>query len=301
MELRHLRYFLAVAEHRSVAEAARHLHIVQPALSRQIRDLEQELGADLFRRSTKGVELTAAGEQFIRDAKLIMTELQMARERVTRIAHGQLGALRIGIAPNYSWHPAILRPLREFKRKHTDITTMLEPGLAAQQMEKIADGHLDAGFLTWRDITNTVFSGIPIFNCGLALAVPRDSELARHPPERLADLQSETCVWFARDKAPGYYDFMIHSCQVANFTPNLVHLGSDITTILGLVAAGMGYSIVPDASSFSCPSEVVLIKHPELLGNYPVEFVWRSDSQNPVLLRMIEHIRETAAVTLTEP
>ncbi|RMT71271.1 hypothetical protein ALP42_200133 [Pseudomonas savastanoi pv. nerii] len=84
MELRHLRYFVTVAEHLSVSKAARHLHIVQPALSRQIRELEQDLGVDLFRRSSKGVELTPAGEQFIRDARAIMTDLQNARERVAR-------------------------------------------------------------------------------------------------------------------------------------------------------------------------------------------------------------------------
>ncbi|KPY14316.1 LysR family transcriptional regulator [Pseudomonas savastanoi] len=291
MELRHLRYFITVAEHLSVSKAARHLHIVQPALSRQIRELEQDLGVDLFRRSSKGVELTPAGEQFIRDARAIMTDLQNARERVARIANGQYGALRIGIAPNYSWHPSILRPLREFKRLQPDVTLMLEPALAARQQLKIADGKLDGGFLAWRDPKNPVLSGLAMFNCRLVLAVPRDSELHLSPPMHLADLQNQQCVWFSRDKAPSYYDFLINSCHVAGLSPQLVHLGADINTVLGLVGAGMGYSIVPDSSQYNCPSEVALVPHPELTGLYTIEFVWRSDSEDPALWRLVDHFK----------
>lgn len=293
MELRHLRYFIAVAEHRSVAEAARQLHIVQPALSRQIRDLEHELGADLFVRSAKGVELTPAGEQFIRDARAIMSDLHMAKERIARMANGQLGVLRIGIAPNYSWHPSILRPLRAFKQVQPDITLMLEPALAARQLAKIAEGTLDGGFLAWRDPQDPMFSGLPIFDCQLVLAVPRGSELHLNMPARLADLQHQPSVWFARDQAPSYYDFLIHNCHVAGLSPQLIHLGADINTILGLVAAGMGYAIVPDASQFSCPSEVALVPYPELSAGYPVEFVWRSDTDDPALARLVEYLKGT--------
>ncbi|WP_431036900.1 LysR family transcriptional regulator [Pseudomonas yamanorum] len=294
MELRHLRYFVAVAEHRSVAEAARHLHIVQPALSRQIRDLEQTLGVDLFRRSSKGVELTLAGQHFIRDAQAILSDLQTARERITRIANGQSGALRIGIAPNYSWHPSALQPLREFKREHPDITLMLEPALSARQQVKIAEGTQDGGFLAWRDPKDPAFSGLAMFDCRLVLAVPRGSELHLSPPRHLADLQYQQCVWFSRDQAPSYYDFLIHSCHVAGLSPQLVHLGADISTVLGLVAAGMGYSIVPDSSQFNCPNDVVLLPHPDLTGLYPVEFVWRSDSDDPALMRLVEHFKIAA-------
>src|SRR5471032_3279898 len=115
MELRHLRYFLAVADYGSVAEAARRLHIVQPALSRQIRDLEEELGSDLFHRNAKGVQLTTAGAQFAIDARRVLNDVDSACERFVRIARGQSGALRIGLAPNYSWHPATLKPVHDFK------------------------------------------------------------------------------------------------------------------------------------------------------------------------------------------
>ena len=180
MELRHLRYFLAVADCGSVAEAARRLHIVQPALSRQIRDLEEELGSDLFHRNAKGVQLTTAGAQFAIDAKRVLDDVDAACERFVRIARGQSGALRIGLAPNYSWHPATLKPVHDFKLSHPDVTIMLEPALAAKQLVKIADGSLDGGFLAWRDPRDPTFAACHLFDCRLKLAMPRGN--AESPP-----------------------------------------------------------------------------------------------------------------------
>lgn len=157
MELRHLRYFLAVADCGSVAEAARRLHIVQPALSRQIRDLEEELGSELFHRNAKGVQLTVPGERFAVDARRLLGDLETARELFVRLARGQAGALKIGLAPNYSWHPATLKPVRNFKATHPDVTVMLEPALAAKQLTRIASGSLDGGFLAWRDPLDPAF------------------------------------------------------------------------------------------------------------------------------------------------
>jgi DNA-binding transcriptional LysR family regulator len=284
MELRHLRYFLAVVECGSVAEAARRLHIVQPALSRQIRDLEEELGSDLFHRNAKGVELTVPGAQFAVDTRRLLAELETARELFVRVARGQSGALKIGIAPNYSWHPATLTPVRHFKVTHPDVTVILEPALAAKQLAHISSGALDGGFLAWRDPHDPVFAACHLFDCRLRLAVPRPADnMAPVVPKRLADLKDEPFMWFAREVAPAYYDFLIHQCQLAGFSPRIVPIGGDVSTILGLVAAGMGYAIVPEACIYSCPNQVVLVDHAELTLSYPVEFVWRADAVNPVL------------------
>ena len=289
MELRHLRYFLAVADCGSVAEAARRLHIVQPALSRQIRDLEEDLGSDLFHRNAKGVLLTTPGAQFAIDARRVLNDVEAARDLFVRIARGQSGALRIGLAPNYSWHPATLKPVRDFKITHPDVTIMLEPALAAKQLARISDGSLDGGFLAWRDPRDPTFSACHLFDCRLKLAMPRPGDgSAPAIPERLADLKDEPCMWFAREVAPAYYDFLIHQCQLAGFSPHIVPIGGDVSTILGLVAAGMGYAIVPEASIYSCPNQVVLMDHADLTLSYPVEFVWRTDTVNPVLEEFIK-------------
>lgn len=294
MELRHLRYFLAVADCGSVAEAARRLHIVQPALSRQIRDLEEELGSDLFHRNAKGVQLTVPGAQFATDARRLLGDLEAARDLFVRVARGQSGVLKIGLAPNYCWHPATLKPVRDFKLTHPNVTVMLEPALAAKQLAGIASGSLDGGFLAWRDPHDPAFKACHLFDCHLRLAMPRPSDGSELVvPKRLVDLKDEPFMWFAREVAPAYNDFLIHQCQLAGFSPRIVPIGGDVSTILGLVAAGMGYAIVPEACIYSCPDQVVLVDHPDLTLSYPVEFVWRADAVNPALDAFIRTVEAT--------
>jgi DNA-binding transcriptional LysR family regulator len=291
MEIRHLRYFLAVADHGSVAEAARQLHIAQPALSRQIKDIEEELGADLFRRSAKGAELTAVGVQFALDARRLVADMEAAKERAIRVARGQGGTLRIGVSPIYSWHPTILSLVHDFRQTHPDVTIRIEPALAAKQLDAIAEGKLDAGFMGWRDESDPRFEALHLFDCTLRLAIPQHGPFAFSVPTHLADLKDKPCIWFDRENAPAYYDFLIRQCQMAGFLPKIAQFGGDVTTILGMVAAGMGYSIVPDTSIHGCPSSVLLAPHPELTLSYPVEFVWRHDPENTALDQFIENVR----------
>jgi DNA-binding transcriptional LysR family regulator len=292
MDLRHLRYFLAVADSGSVAAAARQLHIVQPALSRQIRDLEEELGAALFSRNARGVELTAAGAQFALDARRLLIDMESARQRALRVAQGSAGTLRIGVSPTYGWHPAILSHINNFRQSHPDISLYVEPLLAMKQLDALVEGKLDGGFFGWRDLRDPRFEAVTVFNCGLRLAVPDRPQTPFEVPQRLADLANKPCVWFDRDAAPPYYDFLIRQCQLAGFSPNIVQLGGDTMTILGLVAAGIGYSIVPDTSVHSCPSTTRLVQHPELTLKYPVEFVWKRDDEfNGPLARFIREVR----------
>lgn len=299
MDLRHLRYFLAVADSGSVAAAARQLHIVQPALSRQIRDLEEELGAPLFSRSAKGVELTAAGAQFALDARRLLIDMESARQRALRVAHGQTGSLRIGVSPNYSWHPTILSRIYAFRHAYPDIELRIEPMLAARQMQAMTEGKLDGGFMGWRDVGDTRYDATTIFRCGLRLAVPQRTTPQFEIPARLAELADAPCIWFDRDTAPAFYDFLIRQCQVAGFSPNIVQIGGDIVTILGLVAAGIGYSIVPDTAIHSHPAATRLVAHPELTMSYPVEFVWRrdQDQDNGALHRFIQQMKIDVART----
>ncbi|QNB06143.1 LysR family transcriptional regulator [Herbaspirillum frisingense] len=292
MEIRHLRYFSAVADHGSVAEASRRLNIAQPALSRQIMDLEEELNASLFVRGARGVTLTAAGQQFRKDAERLLQDLEEAKERVSRITSGQLGSLRIGMTPNYTWHPALLKPLQKFRQSNPSVALLLEPSMSARQLDDIRSGKLEGGFLAWRSEEDTHLQGFTMFRNRLLLAIPASSPMAKRPPARLKDLRDEPCIWFPRTRSPRYYDFLIHQCLKAGFSPKLVQLGSDVSTILGLVAAGMGYSIVSDASRFNCPRDVVLFEHPDLSSSYDVEFVWSDESRSPTLENFIRFLKK---------
>src|SRR5246127_4880351 len=137
MELRHLRYFVAIGEDQHYGRAAERLGIAQPALSRQIQDLEKELGFTLFDRLPRGVKLSAAGKLFLSDARRILQDVEDAKRRAERIAHGRAGTLRIGIATAVSWHGLVRDSFREFRRRQPDVEMELQHLLSVHQVEAI--------------------------------------------------------------------------------------------------------------------------------------------------------------------
>src|SRR5580704_12534053 len=146
MELRHLRYFVGVGEEQHFGRAAKRLRVAQPALSKQIQNLEQEMGFVLFDRLPRGVRLNAAGKLFLTDARRILQDVDEAKLRAERIAHGKAGTLRIGIATAVSWHGIVVDTFREFRRRQPDVELELHHLLSVNQIEAILSGRLDAGF-----------------------------------------------------------------------------------------------------------------------------------------------------------
>src|SRR6476660_7686275 len=146
MELRHLRYFVAVGEEQHFGRAAARLHVAQPPLSRQIQDLESEMGFLLFDRLPRGVRLSAAGKVFLSDARRILEDVDQAERRAERIAHGKAGTLRIGIATALSWHGMVVDSFREFRRRQPDVELVVHHLLSVHQVDALLSGRLDAGF-----------------------------------------------------------------------------------------------------------------------------------------------------------
>src|SRR5882724_6975912 len=147
MELRHLRYFVAVGEEEHYGRAARRLHIAQPALSRQIQDLEAEIGFQLFDRLPRGVKISTAGRQFLEDARRILRQVEEATERARRVARGQSGTLRVGFTENASWHGVVPDSFRHFRERIPDGELQLNPMASLEQLEAVRAGQLDAGFI----------------------------------------------------------------------------------------------------------------------------------------------------------
>src|SRR6476660_5925912 len=143
MELRHLRYFVAVGEEQHYGRASRRLRVAQPALSRQIQDLEEEVGFKLFERLPRGVKLNAAGKLFLDDARRILQEVQDARLRAERVAAGQAGTLRIGFVEALSWHGVVPESFRRFRRREPQVELELHPLLSGDQIEAVRSGRLD--------------------------------------------------------------------------------------------------------------------------------------------------------------
>lgn len=243
MELRHLRYFLAVADELHFGRAARKLHIAQPPLSRQIRDLEEELQVSLFRRAHKRVELTEPGRIFQEKARLILQQTEQARMLMSSASRGAAGQISIGFVTSavYSVIPDILRRYRK-QFPQVDIRCFEMSPLV--QLEALRERQIQIGFvrIPVQDASLQLF---PISKEKLILAIADDHPLLHRKKTRLRDFASENFIIFPRAQGPGTYDSIVTTCQKAGFSPHIVQEAHEMQTILALVAAGLGVAMVP--------------------------------------------------------
>lgn len=285
MELRHLRYFAAVADTCHFGQAADQLHVAQPALSYAVRQLEDELGATLFNRTTRQVSLTPAGDFLKLEAARILAGVDDAERGVRRIAAGRSGLLRVGLTGTaaFSHLPRIARILRQelpgvAVEIHAD---MLTP----QQCEQLRLGSLDVGVLrppaVGEDIALRSIDIEP-----LVLAVSSDHRLATEPVVSLADLRSESFVTYAsRDSAVN--DAVLRSCKRAGFVPHRAHTAPGTAVLLALVAAGFGVAVVP-ASVRALPLHGVVFRDLADGGNIDLALAWRRGGDNPVVDAVVD-------------
>src|SRR6266511_4136456 len=173
MELRHLRYFVAVGEEQHYGHAAERLRIAQPALSRQIQDLEEEIGFKLFDRLSRGVKISAAGKLFLEDARRILQQVDEATMRARRVAYGQSGTLRVGFVESISWHGVVPDSFRYFREHHPDVELHLKPLSSLEQIYAVRSGQLDAGFVFTIANTDQELAVLEVAVLGLVLAAPK--------------------------------------------------------------------------------------------------------------------------------
>lgn len=245
MELRHLRYFVAVAEEQHFTRAAQRLGIGQPPLSQQIQQLERELGTALFQRLPRGVALTRAGEALFDDARRILRDSQQATERVRRVARGEQGRIRVGLINSAPFHPLVPRVIREFRRRYPEVALTLEerttPGLAAA----VRNQTVDVAFVRPLLDSGEGLCVEPVLDEPLVVALPAGHPLARRKSLPLLSLSLEPFVLFSRPVGAGLHDEIVQACHAAGFSPRVVQEASQVTSIINLVASGLGVSIVP--------------------------------------------------------
>ena len=290
MDIKQIRYFQAIAQYGSISEAARHLFIVQPALSRQIKELERQLGARLFIRRQKGIELTKAGEQLLQDSSTILQALNLAITNVKR-ASGIKETLHIGIAPTYTWNPIVVGIIRDFCKCYPDINLSLEPTLAVGQSERLTNGTLDAGFMAWRLKADTTKAGIFLDKCRLLIASNFENSIFKNNKE-LKSLEREKCLFFPREMSPEFYDFLFAECRKANFRPHIVTCATDFNACLGMVLSGLGYTFISSISRYNCPVGIRLDEHPSLSGQYDFEFVYRKTIRKEALQLLVDFVKK---------
>jgi DNA-binding transcriptional LysR family regulator len=289
MELRHLRYFLAVAEELHFGRAAARVQIAQPPLSQQIRQLEQELGVALFNRTKRRVELTPAGRAFLEHARQILAEAERAKRVAQRAGRGEIGRLAIGFASSADLD-ILPRVLRVWHERFPDVEIELHALLTSAQVDGLRRGRIQVGFVRLpMEETNLVVESIQ--REALVAALPDGHRLARRTRVRLAELASDTMILFPRHTAPGYYDVFISACRRAGFTPQLLHPGS-MQTNLGLVSAGLGVSLLPASIRNLRRAGVVYRPLAPPVPQVEMGMAHRRDEPSAVLPAFLETVRD---------
>lgn len=257
MELRHFRYAVAVADTLHFGQAAERLHISQPPLSQQIRQLEEELGVTLFHRTKRQVQLTEAGKAFIQEARLVLAQADHAARLATRVSHGDVGRLTIGVAGPAD--PQILIDIfRLFGRRHPDVRLTLRNMSTAQQAQALRDGRLQVGFLV-PPMDDPALAIETVMHRPIVIALPHTHPFAARARVPLQALASESHIMYARDLAPRFFDAIVAACRKAGFSLNVVHEVDDLSTACALVAAGLGVCFVP-AGIQKWPSRSIVLR-----------------------------------------
>lgn len=248
MELRQLRYFVAVAEELHFRRAAERLHMSQPPLSQQIAALETELGCRLLARTRRRVELTAAGEAFLREAKTILARLEAAGETARAIDAGQLGLLRVSFVGS-ALLSIVPRAVRDFRREYPRVEVELHERSTVDQLEALGSQSVDVALVRPPIEADERLRTIAVLRERTMVALPDFHPLAQLRRVPLRRLAREPLVLFPRQQAPGFHDLLTARLASTGTPPTIVQYAPEMLTIIGLVAAGVGLSPVPASVS----------------------------------------------------
>ena len=246
MKLQHLRFFVTVADELGFSKAAHKLHVAQPSLSVQIKALEQELGTRLLERDKHHVLLTQAGKRFQLRARSILSMAETAKSEARAAAAGELGSIDFGYTASAMFTSVLAQVIRRFRQRHPHVVLALHELTSLEQLHGLLERKLDIGVLRKPDIATPV--GLQVsewYRTPLVVAIPEDHVLARRRSVALADLKEESFVMYPREAGTGIYWQVIDLCAKAGFRPQVAREVLEPSTLVGLVAAGVGVAIVP--------------------------------------------------------
>lgn len=290
MELRHLRYFRAVAEELHFGKAAERLHIAQPPLSQQIRQLENELGVELFTRSTRKVELTPAGQAYIKRVVTVLESVDSASKHAQRIAAGFDGNLAIGCvgSATYSVLPRLVRALRK-ELPHVDVSVRGEM-LAPAQVSALLAGEIQIALLR-PPVQHPDIKTVALRRDRLIAVLPEDHKLARRKQLNVNDLRNEDFIAHSGKGLSVMGGVIAAVCANAGFVPRIRHEVQETSTLVTLVAAGLGVAIVPAPT---CALDIAGVRHVRLRpASLGIDLIgaWRVDATSPTVERALSVLR----------
>ncbi|MFC5476095.1 LysR substrate-binding domain-containing protein [Paraherbaspirillum soli] len=294
IELRQLRYFVAVAEEKHFGRAALRLHMTQPPLSQTIQALEASIGTLLFARTKRSVALTPAGLALLPEARRILQQASTLPDLARRAASGESGLLSLSFVSTADY--SILPPLlREFRETYPQVQIELREATTDLQLEQLVQGSIDAGLLIppLSDKAKSALDYLPVLSEPLILAAPTGLKALRAKGKiALSSLSEMPLIIFPRRIAPGFHDTILACFRAAGVTPHIGQEAIQMQTIVGLVSAGMGIALVPQSvSNLKRPG----VDYRELQDNTPMVetgLAWRRDNASPVLKAFLELLRK---------
>jgi DNA-binding transcriptional LysR family regulator len=296
MELRHLRYFVAVAEELNLTRAAARLRVAQPALSTQMKDLETELQTALFERGRAGVQLTRAGKLFYQRARAILAQATEAANEARTAAGLITGSLNLGFPSGL--HLNYLVPaIDAFRKANPKVEFDYFHGLPVQQLKALREGRIDVAFLNLPAPLDG-FEHLVVWRIPFEVVLPQRHPLAKRSRFTLSDLRGEDFVFCTRDSRPEFYDDFFRRCANAGFRPRVVkEVGGYPTNMLGLISVGVGISVLPHFEQVERFTGLVWrpLSEPQLWSDWAL--IWRLKGLSPV----VEQFIATAEKTLPVP
>lgn len=286
MELRHLRYFVAVAEEMSFGRAAQRLRMSQPPLSQQVRDLEQEIGVELVDRSKRRIRLTHAGRLFLEEARRTLEQAERSVRTAVRADQGEIGRLSMGFlgSATYDVLPKILRA---FRQRYPNVQLALETMSTSQQVQAFRDGRIQVGFL--RPPMDDSLSVRVVLRESLVAMLPADHRFAGRESVSLLELSEDDFILWPRAAAPRTRDEIVSLCREAGFSPSIVQESPELQTIVGLVTAGIGVSLLIGTPEHMLGhSSVVyrMIDAPEAV--FELALARKKDERSPIVHAFLE-------------
>ncbi|NGQ95833.1 LysR family transcriptional regulator [Brevibacillus sp. SYP-B805] len=279
MELRQLQYFIEVAKREHVTEAAHNLHVAQSAVSRQIANLEAELGIQLFIREGRNVKLTSVGKIFLEHAVTALNEIEKAKQKIEEFLDPERGTIRVGFTSSLAANP-LPTVISAFRARYPDIGFQLKQGAYKQLIDSVIRGDIDLAFLgpvptQEKDVRSHIF-----FAENIMALLPARHPLAKQETLRLRELQDDTFVLFP----PGFLlrEIAVNACAQVGFKPKVSFEGEDIDAIKGLVAAGLGVTLLPEVTLIdNMPRETVRLPISEPIVTRTVGIIIPSNRELP--------------------
>ena len=294
MELRHIRYFVAVAEELNFTRAAARLGIGQPPLSQQIKDLEAELGVALLRRVPHGAELTEAGKAFLNEGRRALATSEAAVNAARRAGRGEVGQLRIGFTSSAHFNAVVPSLIRTFSHRYGEVRLELEESNTYRLLDMLSVGSLDVAFTHSGLEDRTKLNQVAVKTEPLVAVLPSRHPSSSKPAVPLADLAADAFILKPRRVGPELHKAVFQACRSVGFEPRLGHEAPQLATVISFVAAEMGVSLVPSSMRQMKADGVIYLPIADAEASVNLSLVWRRHEASKVVNNFVDLARNAA-------